>query len=221
MFGLVLRTLILYIMVIFSVRLMGKKQLSELQPSELVTTIIISNIVTLSLEESNIPIMAGIIPILLIVSVDVIITGLNMKSNKFRKITTGMPSVIISDGVIDQAQMRNLRYTIDDIMESMRESSIFDISEVQCAIVENTGKINFYQKPAQKSAPEPSTPPCDPQTIIIKDGEIQKDGLQLSGQDEQWLNMLLNEKKTAVKDVFLLTADKNGAYNFIEKQKRS
>ena len=217
MFGLVLRTLILYIMVIFAVRLMGKKQLSELQPSELVTTIIISNIVTLSLEESNIPLMAGFVPILLIVSLDVMITGLNLKSNKIRKLTTGCPSVIISGGVIDQVQMRNLRYTIDDIMESMRESSIFDISEVQCAIVENTGKISFYQKPT----PAPNTPPCDPQTIIIKDGEIQKDGLQQSGQDEQWLNMLLNEKKAAVKDVFLLTADSNGTYNFIEKQKCS
>jgi uncharacterized membrane protein YcaP (DUF421 family) len=215
MFSLVLRTLILYFIVILAVRLMGKKQISELQPSELVTTIIISNIVTISLEESNIPLMAGIIPIMLIVSLDVILTGLNLKSNMFRKITTGTPNLIISNGTIDQSAMRNLRYTIDDIMESMREASIFNLSDVQYAIVENTGKVSFYQK----SDISPDNPPCDPQSIVIKDGQLDKDGLKLSGQTEQWLNMLLNEKKASIRDVFLLTADKNGEYNFILKQK--
>jgi uncharacterized membrane protein YcaP (DUF421 family) len=200
--------------VIFAVRLMGKKQISELQPSELVTTIIISNIVTISLEESDIPLIAGIVPIMLIVSLDVIITGINLKSNRMRKVFTGTPNVIISDGVIDQSAMRGLRYTIDDIMESMREASIFDLSKVQCAIVENTGKVSFYQK----SDLPAGEPPCDFQAVIIKDGQLDKDGLVMSGQDEDWLRMLLNEKKAAVRDVFLLTADKNGTYNYIAKQ---
>ena len=192
---------------------MGKKQLSELQPSELVTTIIISNIVTISLEESNIPLLAGVLPIVFIVSIDVLITGMNLKSNIMRKVTTGTPNVIISNGTIDQLAMRNLRYTIDDIMESMREASIFDLADVQFAIVENTGKISFFEKPPE----DPATPPCDPQSVIIKDGKLEKDGLSLSGQDEKWVNMILNEKKVSVKDVFLLTADKNGTYNFVEK----
>ncbi|MCL2071373.1 MAG: DUF421 domain-containing protein [Oscillospiraceae bacterium] len=213
MFSLVLRTLVLYLFVILAVRLMGKKQLSELQPSELVTTIIISNIVTVSLEESNIPLLAGIIPIMFIVCIDVLITGVNLKSNQMRKITTGSPNVIISNGTIDQQAMRNLRYTIDDIMESMREASIFDISEIQFAIVENTGKISFLQKADSQQA-------CDPQALIIKDGQIDADGLNQSGQDEKWLNMILNEKQISVKDVFLLSADKNGTYNFVAKQKK-
>jgi len=194
---------------------MGKKQLSELQPSELVTTIIISNIVTISLEESNVPLMAGIVPIMLIVSMDVIITGINLKSNTMRKITTGVPGVIISDGTIDQNAMKSLRYTIDDLMESMREASIFDVSDIQCAIVENTGKISFYEK---SSMPADELP-CNPQSVVIKDGQVCKMGLQHSGQDKQWLTQILNEKKAAVKDVFLMTADKNGTYNFILKQK--
>ena len=220
MFSLILRTLVLYLFVILCVRLMGKKQLSELQPSELVTTIIISNIVTISLEESNIPLMAGMLPILLIVSLDVLITGINLKSNKMRKVFTGTPNVIISNGTIDQATVKNLRYTIDDIFESMREADIFNISDIQYAIVENTGKISFFQKQdAVSSSSSNNMPICDPQTVIIKDGQIDKDGLNQSGQDEQWLNMLLNEKRVSVKDVFLLTADKNGEYNLVEKQK--
>ncbi|MCL1903301.1 MAG: DUF421 domain-containing protein [Oscillospiraceae bacterium] len=214
MFSLMVRTLVLYVFVILAVRLMGKKQLSELQPSELVTTIIISNIVTISLEESNIPLLAGILPIIFIVSIDVLITGVNLKSNIMRKVTTGTPNVIISNGTIDQSAMRGLRYTIDDIMESMREASIFDITDVQFAIVENTGKISFFEKPPE----DPNTPPCDPQAVIIKDGKLDKDGLKMSGQNENWLTMILNEKKAAVKDVFLFTADKNGTYNYVEKQ---
>jgi uncharacterized membrane protein YcaP (DUF421 family) len=196
---------------------MGKKQISELQPSELVTTIIISNIVTISLEESNISLMAGIVPILMIVCMDVIITGLNLKSNRFRKVTTGAPNVIISNGTIDQTAMRNLRYTIDDIMESMREASIFDLSDVQYAIVENTGKISFFEK---TNAADTACTPCDPQAVIIKDGQIDKDGLAQSGQNEKWLNQILNEKRASIRDVFLMTADKNGTYNFIAKQKK-
>ncbi|MCL2037308.1 MAG: DUF421 domain-containing protein [Oscillospiraceae bacterium] len=214
MLSLVLSTLILYIMVIFAVRLMGKKQLSELQPSELVTTIIISNIVTISLEESNVPLMAGIVPILLIVSMDVIITGVNLKSNAMRKITTGTPRVIISNGAIDQNALRNLRYTIDDIMESMREAAIFNVADIQYAIVENTGKISFLEK--TKAAESGKI--ADPQTVIIKDGKIEKNSFELSGWDENRLNMLLNEKRLSLKDVFLLTAEKEGEYNLIERQ---
>ncbi|MCL1867040.1 MAG: DUF421 domain-containing protein [Oscillospiraceae bacterium] len=215
MLSLIFRTLILYILVIFSVRLMGKKQLSELQPSELVTTIIISNIVTISLEESNITLMAGLVPILMIVCMDVLVTGINLVSNNARKITTGVPKVIISNGTIDQKSVKNLRYTIDDIMESMREASIFDIADVQYAIVENTGKISFFQK----SDINPEDIPADPQSVIIKDGQLEKDGLHKSGQSQKWLRQILNEKRASVKDVFLMTADKNGTYNFILKQR--
>jgi uncharacterized membrane protein YcaP (DUF421 family) len=195
---------------------MGKKQLSELQPSELVTTIIISNIVTISLEESNVTLMAGLVPILMIVSMDVLMTGLNLKSNKMRKITTGVPEVIISDGAIDQKAIKNLRYTIDDIMESMREASIFDIADVQYAIVENTGKISFLEKSAAMG--NAGSAPSNPQNVIIKDGQLEKKGLQNSGQNEKWLRQILNEKKAAIKDVFLMTADKSGTYNLILKQ---
>jgi uncharacterized membrane protein YcaP (DUF421 family) len=197
---------------------MGKKQISELQPSELVTTIIISGIVTMSLEESNISLMAGILPIVLIVCLDVIITGFNLKSNAFRRLTTGVPDVIISNGELNQTKLRSLRYTVDDVLESMREADIFDLSEVQCAIVENTGKISFYTKSDAQNAGGGT--PCDAQAPIIKDGKFDRFGFFQSGQSTRWIRNLLNEKRLSVKDVFLLTADANGAYNLIEKAKR-
>ena len=142
----IIRSVILYFIIVLSLRLMGKKQLAQLQPSELVTTILISNIATLSLEDLSVPMIYGVIPILMIVSMDVFMSFIMLKSTRIRRVVTGTPQIIISDGKVDQQVMKNLRYTIDELMEAMRECMIFDLSEVQYAIVETTGKINFYQK---------------------------------------------------------------------------
>jgi uncharacterized membrane protein YcaP (DUF421 family) len=96
----------------------------------------------------------------------------------------------------------------------MREADIFDLSEVQCAIVENTGKINFYKKSDAAGAKQ-----CDPQTAVIKDGKIDKYGLAQSGQSLSWVRGILNQKRLSEKDVFLMTADSVGGYNLVEKSK--
>lgn len=206
-------------LVVLSLRIMGKKQLGELQPSELVTTIIISNIATLSLEEANIPLLAGIIPILAIVCLDVFMSAITLKMPRFRRFIAGSPRILIAGGEINQSEMKNLRYTIDDMMEAMRTADIFNIADVQYAIAETTGKISFFEKPAE--APVGVSPAKqDPHEIIIKDGVVNHSGLLETGLDEHWLAMLLNEKQVSPKGVFLLTADKNGAYNYVEMNKK-
>ena len=205
-----IRTVLLYFLIVFSLRLMGKKQLGELQPSELVTTIMISNIATLALEDASTPMLMGVIPILMIVSLDVIMSGILLKSTKMRKAFSGTARVIISGGVIDQKEMKNLRYTIDDLTEAMREQGIFDISQVQYAIVETTGKINFFQK---------EQPAKDPPEVIIRDGEINKDGLYRTNLGEGWVDAILKENKTELNKVFFMSADKNGEYFLVNKDK--
>lgn len=200
------RAVILYALVIFALRLMGKKQLGELQPSELVTTILISNIATLSLEDPSLPMLLGIIPILMIVCIDVFMSIAMMKNAKFRRVVTGNPRVIISDGVIDQKELENLRYTVDDVLESMRESDIFDINLVQYAIVETTGKINFFKK---------SDGASNPPSIIIKDGLLIDSGLREAGLGESWLDDTLGKKNLPREDVFLMTATGDGKYTLI------
>lgn len=204
------RTVILYFLIVFSLRLMGKKQLGELQPSELVTTIMISNIATLALEDASTPMLMGVVPILMIVSLDVIMSGVLMKSTRIRKAVSGTARVIISDGKIDQKEMKNLRYTIDDLTEAMREQGIFDISQVQYAIVETTGKINFFQK---------ENPAQNPPEVIIHDGEINKDGLYRTNLGEGWVNEILKENKTELSEVFFMSADENGVYFIVNKEK--
>lgn len=208
----IIRSVILYSIVIAALRLMGKKQLGELQPSELVTTMLISNIATLSLEEPSIPMILGVVPILMIVCIDVLMSGIMLKSVKFRKLVTGSPRVIISDGVIDQKELKNLRYTIDDVLESMRDSDIFDINEVRYAIVETTGKINFFKKTEGKA---------DPPSLIIKDGMLISEGLKKAGLGEKWLKGVLERKNTEQSKVFLLTASGDGSYTMILKERRN
>lgn len=209
MLTIIIRSVILFSLVIAALRLMGKKQLGELQPSELVTTILISNIATLSLEDPSMPMILGVVPILMIVCIDVLTSGIMMKSVRFRKLVTGSPKVIISDGVIDQKELRNLRYTIDDVLEAMRDSDIFDITNVRYAIVETTGKINFFRKDEGKT---------DPPGVIIKDGVLIEEGLSKAGLGEKWLYDTLERRNTAVKSVFLLTACGDGSYTLILKE---
>jgi uncharacterized membrane protein YcaP (DUF421 family) len=204
-----IRTIILYVLVIFAVRLMGKKQLGELQPSDLVTTILISNIATLALEDTDLPMLAGIIPIIAIVCVDILVTVLSLKNDRIRRAVTGNPRVVIKDGVIDQKEMKNLRYTIQDLLEAMRDANIFDISAVQYAIVETTGKINFFEK-----APEN---PANPPILAVSDGIPDNHAMNQAGLSEKWLKKILSEKNIPLSKVFLLTADENGNYYLVEK----
>ncbi|MCL2109395.1 MAG: DUF421 domain-containing protein [Oscillospiraceae bacterium] len=205
-----IRTLLLHALVICAVRLMGKKQLGELQPSALVTTILISNIATLALEDPDLPLLAGVIPILAIVCIDIFVTVFSRKYDRVRRAITGSPRVIIRDGVIDQSEMKNLRYTIQDLMEAMRDAGIFDIAKVQFAIAETTGKINFFEKPGDNS--------CNPPVLAVSDGKADNDALYEVGLDEKWLRKLLYEKDLTLAKVFLLTTDKNGDYYLVEKQ---
>ena len=140
------RSLILYVLVIFAVRLMGKRQLGELQPSELVITILVSNIATLPLEDVNIPVIVGITPILSLVCFEVVVSWLNLKSPCIRKITSGSPKIVIKDGKIDPDTMRDLRFSVDDLMMALREKEVFDLDEIQFAIVETTGNISVMKK---------------------------------------------------------------------------
>ncbi len=208
----IIRSVILYAIVIIALRLMGKKQLGELQPSELVTTILISNIATLSLEDPSLPMLLGIIPILMIVCIDVFMSVFMLKNAKFRRTVIGNPRVIVSDGVIDQKELNNLRYTIDDVLEAMRDSDIFNLNEVQYAIVETTGKINFFRK---------SDGTNNPPSIILKDGVLIDSGLREAGLGEKWLNEILKKKNLRRTEVFLMTATGNGAYTLILKEGRT
>lgn len=217
-----IRSLILYILVIFSVRLMGKRQLGELQPSELVITILISNIATLPLEDTDIPLSLGITPILALVCFEVIVSWLNLIFPKFRKMISGSPKIIIRNGKTDPETLRELRFSVDDLMMSLREKEVFDIEDVQFAIVETTGNISVMKK-QMKDTPDRNdlgikVKNYDPPQIIVSDGKILPQSLKSMGISDGTVEKILKEINIKLSDVFIITVDTQGHFFIVDKK---
>ena len=219
-----IRSLILYILVIFSVRLMGKRQLGELQPSELVITILISNIATLPLEDADIPLLLGVTPILALVCFEVIISWINLVFPKFRKMISGSPKIIIRNGKTDPQTLRELRFSVDDLMMSLREKEVFDIEDVQFAIVETTGNISVMKK---QSADTPDRKDLgikmknsDPPQVVVSDGKIIPQAVKVMGIEGS-VEKILASINLKINDVFIMTADTQGNFFVVDKDGNS
>ncbi len=223
MFVVFFRTLIIYFIIIICLRVMGKRQLGELQPSEFVIAILISNIATLSIEDTNIPISGAVVPIITLMSAEVLLSYITLKSGKAQVLVTGNPVVIIRDGNIDQKSMRDLRFSIEDLMSQLRINGIFDIADVSFAIVETNGQLTVYQKPeaqplTPKSAADPKSVSFSPPMVIISDGILCKDALRCCNLTEKWLYNILETEGLSEKEVFLLAADASAKYSIVKKE---
>ena len=216
-----IRAILLYILVIFSVRLMGKRQLGELQPSELVITILVSNIATLPVEDTDIPLVVGVTPILTLVSFEVIISWLSLKFPRLRKLISGSPKIIISNGRIDQKVLRELRFSVDDLMTSLRGQDIFDINEVQFAIVETTGSLSVMKKSScdtpQRRDIGINAAEHDPPQVICADGRLIPETLSSLGMDSSVPEKLLADNGIELTSVLLMTADSSGNFYIAQK----
>ncbi|MBP3270885.1 MAG: DUF421 domain-containing protein [Ruminococcus sp.] len=219
-----IRAVLLYAVIVFCIRLMGKKQLGELQPSELVVTIMLSNIATLPIEDVNIPLTMGLIPILTIVCIDVFFSQLSLRSRLVRRILCGTPKVIISEGKLDQSAMRKLRFTIDDLYEALRSQQVFDISDVQLAVVETTGQISVYVKkesqPITASDIGIKAESSDPPLLIVEDGKIAENAFSKINADRKWLDGVLKKEKLSIEDIFIMTCDRQKNYTLIKKEEQ-
>lgn len=220
-----IRAVILYCVLIFSVRLMGKRQIGELQPSELAITILISNIATLPVEDPGIPLITGLLPVLTLVCLDVLMSWVSLKSRKMRGIISGEPVIVISNGRIDQKKLYELRFTTDDLMEAIRAQGIFDIEQVQFAIVETTGKVNVYPKFRYRSVTnediEVKGTSSDPPSVVVQDGQIMTSSLERLGLGQGWLEKILGDNGIAPSDIFMMTAESPAKYRIIRKDRIS
>lgn len=217
-----IRSIILYVLVIFAVRLMGKRQLGELQPSELVITILVSNIATLPIEDVNIPIIVGITPILSLVCFEVIVSCVNLRFPKLRKLISGSPKIIIRNGCIERDILRELRFSVDDLLMALRGQDIFDLSEVQYAIVETTGSISVMKKapldtPTRRDL-KISAECSEPPVLIISDGKFISQAMESLKLSRSTAEKLLERYGMTADDVFIMTADMGGNCYIADKQ---
>lgn len=147
---LIFRTIVIYLSVLFSMRLMGKRQLGELQPEELVSTILISNLASISIESDQTPVTASLIPLFLIAALELLGSVLSFRSQKFFNLLAGRPKTVIQDGEIDQNALKMLRLTAADLMEALRGQGIFDPRDVSYALIETNGSLSVALRPEKE-----------------------------------------------------------------------
>ena len=219
-----IRTVILYIFVITAVRFMGKRQIGELQPSELVVAILISELAAIPMQETGIPLVSGIVPILTLVACEIILSAITLLSARFRHLVTGRPNVLIKNGVIDQKEMRRQCLTIDDLMEEIRLCGYMNVDEVGYAVLETNGKLSVFpncdNKPVTASMMNLTCPDGGLPTILICDGMLSLQSLSGAGRDINWLQGLLAEQSYAPQDVFLMTIDTLGKTIIIPNEEK-
>ncbi len=217
-----IRTVILYVLIILAMRLMGKRQISELQTSELVVTFLISNIASIPMQNAGIPLFTGLIPIVILVFCEIILSNVMLKSCKFRRFICGRPIIVIDHGKVDQKAMKDLRISTEDLFEQLRQLDAFNLEDIEFAIVETNGKMSIMKKPSKQQVDagmlglEPS--PQELETVVVSDGEISESSLALCNLSEGWLENVLLEKNLTLKDVFIMTADKSQNFNIIKKE---
>ena len=209
MIVLVIRTLILYLLVILSMRIMGKRQIGELQPSELVVAIMISDLAAVPMQTIDIPLLAGIVPVLTLLVAEVTMSFISLKSKKARKYITGEPSIIIYRGHINEKELEKARFTLNDLMEELRLSGYPDVSKIDMAILETNGEISMLEKSKDGMSEFPY--------ILVSDGKINASELKRAGKDEEWLR---KKVKGDIKNIFLVSLNSSEELLIQKKEKK-
>ena len=220
----VIRTFILYIAVMLGIRIMGKRQIGELQPSELVITIMFGNLAAVPMQETGIPLINGIAPIITLVFIEVMLSAISLKNKRFRRLISGSPSIIIRRGEIDLKELRRLRMSTDDIMEALRSKDIINIDDVETAILDTDGEICIVPKAEKR----PVTPedlnlsPKEEETpyTLISDGKIITDNLNKINKSEKWLLGELKKQNIKLSRVLLANYTRDGKFTFKKKEEQ-
>ncbi len=206
-----IRVSILYLLVLITMRLMGKREIGQMQPFELVIAIMIADLASIPMTDVGIPITNGIVPILALLFFQSIISILNLKSIKLREIISGKPTILIFRGRIDEKALKQEKITINELQERLRQKDIFTIGDVEYAILETNGEISVIQKPEKRATipedfnilPEYEGIPYD----LVIDGKIMYDNLQKIGKDYNWLKKEIEKFHMKPTEALIITYD--------------
>lgn len=210
-----IRVFIIYTTVLLFLRLMGKRQIGEMQPYEVVITLIIADLATLPMSDTNIPLLHGILPLAILVLIHYFIALLTRKSIKFRRIISGKPVVIVSPKGIEYKAFKELNLNIDDLMEIIRQNGYYSLDQVLYAIVETNGQISIIPKSANAPATAQDVgvqnPPAKLPSVVVADGKIMKSKMKELKLDTKKLNKILQHLNLkSIKELIILSIDKEG-----------
>ena len=219
---LLIRTLILYILVIFSIRLMGKRQVGELEPSDLVITILISELATIPMQDPGIPMVFGVIPILALVSVEILISFACIKFRRLNRFINGQSAMIIKNGKLDAHKLRQLRVGVDEIVEELRLNNIASVADIRYALIEPNGQLSYVLYPDAQPVTAKMCNFSPPNTgipfVVIAEGKTIPVNLnRLNVSEEDLLKKVKKQNISRISDVFLMTLDDCGNV-FIQKK---
>lgn len=210
-----IRTLILYGLVVLAIRLMGKQQIGELQPFELVIAIMLSELAAIPMQDTTIPLFHGIIPIVTLVIIQVVISYISLKSLRLRKFFHGTPSVLIYKGKIMEEELKRIRFSLTDLLELLRTKDYPNIADVEYAILETNGELSVIPKAHKRAVTLedlkiPTQWEMMPLALIL-DGEVSQTNLERANLDFQWLmNELKKQGIENVQDVFIASVHGTG-----------
>ncbi|HZJ58492.1 MAG TPA: DUF421 domain-containing protein [Clostridia bacterium] len=223
MLNIFFRSLILYAIVVLVVRVMGKRQVGQLQPFELVIAIMIAELASIPADDVGIPLVKGLVPIFALAFAQITISFLSLKSEKFRALVGGSPSILIENGVIEQKKLEQLRINLNDLLEQLRSKNIANVDDVEFAILETNGNLSVFPKSDKNNATLEDLniqgKPEDIPMTLVMDGQIMHNNLKKTGQDLSWL---LNQIKALGLDrqsVFFAYLDTQNELKVIAKQK--
>ncbi len=221
MLTILIRTVIVYVILLCIMRLMGKRQLGELEISELVTTLLLSEIASLPIENQSIPLVYAIIPLVTILTFEVTLSIILVKCPRLKNLASARPSVLIRHGFLDQKELRRIRISLDELISEVRQSGLSSLDEVDYAILEQNGKISIIPK---KSAQPPTAKdmhlaPAENGIVhtMVADGKINRYNLQLLQLGNGWVDERLQAQGWGLEEVFFLGIDDSGKLYWIKK----
>ena len=219
------RTIIIYVLLLAVIRLMGKRQIGELEVSELVTTLLLSELASQPISDSNIPLVNAVVPILVLMTAEVILSYILTKSKTAKKLLNGTPSILVNKGILDQKELNKSRISVEELMGELRLKDISDLSAVNYAILEQNGQISVIPKTGEKNASiadlKLQVPEKGIAHALVVDGEISDYNLKILGKNREYISKLMKKNNISdIKDIFLLTIDDMETINIIRKDKK-
>ena len=223
MFVVLIRTVVLYLFIIVGIRLLGKHQIGQLEPSELVLSLIIADLASVPMQDFGIPLLAGLIPIVVLLALSSAISTLCTKSLGFRALLCGKPSVVVENGKVLQRELERCRLTIDELLEELRMQGYTDIRTIKFALLETNGQLSILpraeEKPATAAQLGIATQETGLPVVLVSDGRLLERNLKALGHDRPWLDKQLSQRGCRdLEKVFLLLVDEADAVYLAEKE---
>lgn len=217
-----LRTLLLYLVLVLTVRLMGKRQIGEMEPAEFVVTMLIANLAAIPMQDTAIPLFTGLIPILTILGMELVLAVLTLKSIRVRRLFCGKPVILMENGKILERNLKKTRVNLDELTMHLREKDIFDLTSVKYAILETNGQLSTLlhtkNRPASAKNAGIKVEEAQLPVTLVSSGKLLPENLDMAGRSRAWLDEELKKRNCSVRQALLMTVDSGGKVYLVRRE---